>query len=125
VIGIGHAQQGPDGVFDLRGVAHVFAGVEGIGQEVRPQPARVTAGEGDQRQRLVTKPLVDLLERLRIAAAAEHQAQPPEKEKGMIAPWMLADLTLIDQDLRKIPGPEIRKARVTRTVIGGKTVFQK
>jgi predicted amidohydrolase YtcJ len=48
-----------------------------------------------------------------------------EKEKGMIAPGMLADLTLIDRDLRMIPGPQIREARITRTILGGRTVFQR
>ncbi len=46
-----------------------------------------------------------------------------ENEKGRIATGMLADLTLIDKDLRTIPAPEIRQARVVRTVVGGKTVF--
>jgi len=46
-----------------------------------------------------------------------------EGEKGQIKPGMLADLTLIDQDLRAIPEVEIRNARVTRTVVGGRTVF--
>ena len=48
-----------------------------------------------------------------------------EKEKGMIAPGLLADLTLIDRDLRAIPAPEIRNARITRTILAGKTVFQR
>jgi predicted amidohydrolase YtcJ len=48
-----------------------------------------------------------------------------EKEKGMIAPGLLADLTLIDKDLREIPGPEIRQARVVRTIVGGKTVYSR
>jgi predicted amidohydrolase YtcJ len=30
---------------------------------------------------------------------------------------------LIDQDLRAIPAPDIRRARVVRTMVGGKTVF--
>ncbi|MGE0462838.1 MAG: amidohydrolase, partial [Vicinamibacterales bacterium] len=46
-----------------------------------------------------------------------------EKEKGVIAAGMLADLALIDQDLRAIQAPEIRDAKVTRTIVGGKTVF--
>jgi len=46
-----------------------------------------------------------------------------EGEKGQIKPGMLADLTLIDQDLRAIPEVEIRNARVSRTVVGGRTVF--
>lgn len=48
-----------------------------------------------------------------------------ERDKGMIQPGMLADFTLIDKDLRAIPAPEIRNARVTRTIVGGKTVFSR
>ena len=47
-----------------------------------------------------------------------------EREKGMISPGMLADLVVIDRDLRTIPEPEIRHARVTRTIVAGKTVFR-
>lgn len=46
-----------------------------------------------------------------------------EKEKGVITAGMLADLALIDQDLRTIPAPEIRNAKVVRTIVGGRTVF--
>ncbi len=48
-----------------------------------------------------------------------------EREKGMIAPGMLADVTLIDKDLRAIPAVEIRNARVTRTIVGGQTVYKR
>jgi predicted amidohydrolase YtcJ len=47
-----------------------------------------------------------------------------ESQKGMIAPGMLADLVVIDRDLRTIPPEQIREARVVRTIAGGKTVFQ-
>ena len=47
-----------------------------------------------------------------------------EHEKGVIAPGMLADLTVIDRDLRKIPAHDIRRARIVRTIVGGKTVFK-
>jgi hypothetical protein len=43
--------------------------------------------------------------------------------KGTLAPGMLADLTVIDRDLRTIPAPEIRDARIVRTIVGGRTVF--
>jgi predicted amidohydrolase YtcJ len=46
-----------------------------------------------------------------------------ENAKGTIAPGKLADLTVIDRDLRTIPAPEIRHARIVRTIAGGKTVF--
>jgi predicted amidohydrolase YtcJ len=46
-----------------------------------------------------------------------------DREKGMIQPGMLADLVILDKDLRRIPAAEIRNTKVTRTVVGGKTVY--
>ena len=46
-----------------------------------------------------------------------------EDVKGTIAAGMLADLTVIDRDLRAIPATEIRDARIVRTIVGGRTVF--
>jgi predicted amidohydrolase YtcJ len=48
-----------------------------------------------------------------------------EREKGQLAPGMLADLTVIDKDLRRIPAPEIRSARVVHTIVGGKSVYRR
>jgi predicted amidohydrolase YtcJ len=47
-----------------------------------------------------------------------------EDEKGRIAPGLLADLVLIDRDLRSMPPPDIRNARIVRTIVGGRTVHQ-
>jgi hypothetical protein len=48
-----------------------------------------------------------------------------EGDKGTIAPGMLADLAVLDRDLRIVPGPEIRNVQVVRTVVGGRTVFKR
>lgn len=48
-----------------------------------------------------------------------------EKEKGAIAPGLLADLVLIDRDLRTLLPADLRTARVTRTLVGGRTVYQR
>jgi predicted amidohydrolase YtcJ len=48
-----------------------------------------------------------------------------ERDKGTIAPGMLADLTVLDRDLRSIPAPEIRTVRVVRTIVGGRTVYRR
>jgi predicted amidohydrolase YtcJ len=47
-----------------------------------------------------------------------------ERQKGTLAEGMLADITVIDRDLRNIPAPEIRDARILRTIVGGRTVFE-
>ena len=46
-----------------------------------------------------------------------------EKTRGTIAPGMLADLTLIDRDLRAVPAEQIRNATIARTIVGGRTVY--
>jgi len=38
---------------------------------------------------------------------------------------MLADVVVIDRDLRSIPPEEIRDAKVVRTIVNGKRVFQR
>ncbi len=51
-------------------------------------------------------------------------AQFAEKDKGTLAPGMLADFVVLDRDLTKVPPPQILKTQVLRTVVGGKTVYQ-
>jgi predicted amidohydrolase YtcJ len=48
-----------------------------------------------------------------------------EQEKGTIERGKLADLTVLDRDLRTIPAHEIRNARVVRTIVGGRTVYER
>jgi len=48
-----------------------------------------------------------------------------EGAKGMLAPGMLADLVVLERDPRVIPPVEIRSVRVMRTVVGGRTVYQR
>ncbi len=51
-------------------------------------------------------------------------AEFAEKEKGTLAPGMLADFVVLDRDVTKVAPPEILKTTVLRTVVGGKTVYQ-
>lgn len=44
--------------------------------------------------------------------------------KGTLAPGMLADFVLLDRNLTTIAPADIRNARVLRTVVGGKTVYE-
>jgi len=48
-----------------------------------------------------------------------------EKELGMLAPGMLADLVLIDRDLTHIPPETIRDARIMLTMVGGRVVYDR
>jgi predicted amidohydrolase YtcJ len=61
---------------------------------------------------------------LRAYTAGGAYASFEERQKGTIAPGMLADLTVIDRDLRTIPAEEIRHATILRTIVGGATVYE-
>ncbi len=62
-------------------------------------------------------------EALRAYTSGGAYASFRERDAGTIAPGMLADLAVIDRDLRAIPPEQIRDAHVVRTIVGGKTVF--
>jgi predicted amidohydrolase YtcJ len=51
-------------------------------------------------------------------------AEFAEKDKGKLAPGMLADFAVLDRDLAAIPPEKIPGTQVLRTVVGGKTVYE-
>lgn len=51
-------------------------------------------------------------------------AEFAEKEKGTLAPGMLADFVVLDRDITKVKPEEILKTKVLRTVVGGRTVYE-
>jgi predicted amidohydrolase YtcJ len=51
-------------------------------------------------------------------------AEFAEKQKGKLAPGMLADFVVLDQDITAALPPKIRETKVLRTVVGGKTVYE-
>jgi hypothetical protein len=51
-------------------------------------------------------------------------AEFAEKQKGTLAPGMLADFVVLDRDLTSAAPPDILKTLVLRTVVGGKTVYE-
>jgi hypothetical protein len=67
---------------------------------------------------------VTIEEALAAYTTGSAYAQFAEKEKGMLAPGMLADFVVLDRNLTTVSPPEILKIRVLRTVVGGKTVYQ-
>jgi len=48
-----------------------------------------------------------------------------EDTKGTLAPGMLADVVVVDQDLFAIPPEAIRDTRVVMTIVGGRVVFER
>lgn len=51
-------------------------------------------------------------------------AEFAEKQKGKLAPGMLADFVVLDQDITAVAPPKILETKVMRTVVGGKTVYE-
>jgi hypothetical protein len=51
-------------------------------------------------------------------------AEFAEKEKGKLAPGMLADFVVLDRDITSVPPPKVLETKVLRTVVGGKTVYE-
>jgi predicted amidohydrolase YtcJ len=51
-------------------------------------------------------------------------AEFAEKDKGTLAPGMLADFVVLDRDITSLPLAKILETKVLRTVVGGKTVYE-
>jgi len=51
-------------------------------------------------------------------------AEFEEKEKGKLAPGMLADFVVLDRDVTASSSEKILATKVLRTVVGGKTVYE-
>jgi predicted amidohydrolase YtcJ len=62
---------------------------------------------------------------LRAYTSGAAYAEFTEKEKGTLAPGMLADFVILDRDLTKIRPETIRDTRIVMTVVGGKTTFER
>jgi hypothetical protein len=66
---------------------------------------------------------ITLEEALRAYTAGAAYASFTEGERGTLAPGMLADVVVLDQDLFAIDAARIRDAEVVYTVVGGRVVF--
>ena len=51
-------------------------------------------------------------------------AEFAEKQKGTLAPGMLADFVVLDQDITAVPSQKDPGNKSLRTVVGGKTVYE-
>ncbi|HET7707310.1 MAG TPA: amidohydrolase family protein, partial [Thermoanaerobaculia bacterium] len=60
---------------------------------------------------------------VRAYTAGSAYAEFAEKQKGTIAPGMLADLAILSQDVFTVPPPELPKTESVMTMIGGKVVY--
>ena len=61
---------------------------------------------------------------LRAYTAGSAYAEFEEKQKGMIAPGMLADIVVFPVDITRIPPHELLSTQVAMTIAGGRVVFE-
>ena len=62
-------------------------------------------------------------EAVRAYTVGSAYAEFAEKEKGRIAPGMLADMVMLSQDIFRIDPSEIEKTRVLLTIVDGRIVY--
>lgn len=65
------------------------------------------------------------MEGLRAYTINNAYAAFEEDIKGSITPGKVADITVLSKDITRVPDEEIRSAKVSYTIIGGKVVYKK
>jgi predicted amidohydrolase YtcJ len=93
------------------------AGAEAEAQRERPEGG--PAGGWLPEEKISLEDALDLYTR------GSAYAEFAEKEKGTLAPGMLADLVVFAADLFRVPPREILSTPVDLTVAGGRVVFDR
>jgi predicted amidohydrolase YtcJ len=86
--------------------------------------AAVTRRSEDGKQEYFPEQRLTMEQAIAAYTTGSAYAEFAEKDKGLLAPGMLADFVVLDRDLTAIPAAQILKTRVLRTVVGGKTVYE-
>ncbi|MCX6565339.1 MAG: amidohydrolase [Candidatus Aminicenantes bacterium] len=67
---------------------------------------------------------ISVEEAVRAFTAGGAYAEFAEREKGALAPGMLADLVVLNTDIFRVASERIPEAKIARTVCGGQTTFE-
>jgi predicted amidohydrolase YtcJ len=87
--------------------------------------AAVTRKSEDGKQEYYPEQKLTVEQAIAAYTTGSAYAEFAEKDKGTLAPGMLADFAVLDRDLTAIPAEKILGTQVLRTVLGGKTVYEK
>ncbi len=68
---------------------------------------------------------ISIDEALRAYTTANARGVFAEQRRGILRPGALADVVILDRDIRTVPVDSIAAARVMLTVVGGKVVFER
>jgi len=86
--------------------------------------AAVTRRSEDGKQEYYPEQRLTMEQAIAAYTTGSAYAEFAEKDKGTLAPGMLADFVVLDRDLTAVSAPKILGTRVLRTVVGGKTVYE-
>jgi predicted amidohydrolase YtcJ len=86
--------------------------------------AAVTRKSEDGEQEYYPEQKLTIEQAIAAYTTGSAYAEFAEKQKGTLAPGMLADFVVLDRDLTAITPEKILGTRVLRTVVGGKTVYE-
>jgi predicted amidohydrolase YtcJ len=81
--------------------------------------------DGKHPEGWVPEQKITVEEALRAYTSGSAYASFDENGKGTLERGKLADFTIIDRDLTRIPPAEIRDAHVLMTIVGGKVVYER
>jgi predicted amidohydrolase YtcJ len=86
--------------------------------------AAVTRRSEDDKREYFPEQKITMEQAIAAYTTGSAFAEFSEKEKGTLAPGMLADFVVLDRDLTSVPPLKVLGTRVLRTVVGGKTVYE-
>ena len=84
----------------------------------------ITRKSEDGKQQYFPEQRITIDQALAAYTTGSAFAEFREKEKGKLAPGMLADFVVLDRDITAIAPEKILATKVLRTVVGGKTVYE-
>lgn len=86
--------------------------------------AAVTRKSEDGKQEYYPAQKLSIEEAISAYTTGSAYAEFSEKQKGTLAPGMLADFIVLDRDIAAISPEKVLSTSVLRTVMGGKTVYE-
>src|SRR5262249_13603883 len=86
--------------------------------------AAVTRKSEDGRREYFPEQKLTIDQAIAAYTTGSAYAEFAERDKGTLQPGMLADFVVLDCDITAAPAPQSLDARLLRTVVGGKTVYQ-
>ena len=86
--------------------------------------AAVTRKSGDGKKEYFPEQKLTMEQAIAAYTSGSAFAEFAEKEKGTLAPGMLADFVVLDRDVTAVASEKILGTKVLRTVAGGKTVYE-